>query len=95
VYRQAVAECRRAMKAFHSTYEDAVLFLKHCLGRDNPRLAEFGVALPQPRRPLTAEANALSGAKAAATRRARAAQLRVEAPPPERRDGEPEPLGAE
>ncbi len=70
-FRQAVADRRKAMKSHRATYEDAVFFLKHHLGRENPRLASFGVALPKPRRRLSTEAKAIARAKAAATRKAR------------------------
>jgi len=70
-YRQAVGARRRAMKGHRSTYEDAVCFLKHHLGKASPRLVGFGVALPKLRRPLTAEASAIARAKAEATRKAR------------------------
>jgi hypothetical protein len=70
-HRAAVSDRRRAMKGSRSLYEDAVFFLKHYLGKDSPRLPHFGVALPKPRRALTVEANAVSRAKAAATRKAR------------------------
>ncbi len=70
-FRQAVVNRRRAMKGSRSIYEDAVFFLKHQLGKNSPRLAQFGVALPKDRRPPTAEAAAISRAKAAATRKAR------------------------
>src|SRR5580698_3600880 len=41
-FRQAVANRRRAHLSHRGTYEDAVFFLKHQLGRENPRLANFG-----------------------------------------------------
>jgi hypothetical protein len=104
-YRQAVSERRRAMKRHRSVYEDAVVFLKHHLGKESPRLTSFGVALHKERRPLSAEANALSRAKAAATRKARGTlgkrQRLALARPPERvpqvlgPDGQPLSPGAE
>lgn len=70
-FRQAVADRRRASQSHRGTYEDAVFFLKHQLGRENPRLGSFGVPLPKPRKKPTTEAKAIARAKAAATRRAR------------------------
>ena len=70
-FRRAIANRRRAMKGHRSTYEDAVCFLKHHLGKDSAQLAKFGIARPRERTPLSAEANAISRAKAAATRKAR------------------------
>jgi hypothetical protein len=70
-FRQAVGDRRRAAKSHRATYEDAVFLLKHRLGRENPRLASFGVALPKARRRLSNEAKAIARAKAEATRRAR------------------------
>jgi hypothetical protein len=75
-YRQAVSQRRRAMKGYRSDYEDAVVFLKHQLGKANPRLVEFGLQLPKQRRPLTVEAQASSRVKAAATRKARGVMSR-------------------
>ncbi len=70
-FRQAVANRRRAMKAHRSTYGDAVVFLKHHLGRESPALVDFGIRPPKTPRPLSVEARAIARAKAAATRRAR------------------------
>ena len=70
-FRQAVDDRRRAMKGHRTTYEDALVLLKHHLGRASPRLMEFGLAQPKARRAPTAEAKAIARAKAAATRKAR------------------------
>ncbi len=69
--RQALTDLRRSMKGFRSTYLDAVLFVKHHLGKDSPRLTLFGVRPPKARAPLTVEARVIASAKAAATRCAR------------------------
>ena len=70
-FRQAVANRRRAVKAHRSTYGDAVVFLKHHLGRESPALVDFGIRPPKAPKPLSVEARAIARAKAAATRRAR------------------------
>lgn len=75
-FQQAVADRRRAAKSHRATYEDAVFLLKHRLGRENPRLAAFGVVLPKARRRLSNEAKAIAQIKAAATRKARGTMSR-------------------
>jgi hypothetical protein len=57
-----------AMKARVELIRQAVICL---LGADNPQLADFGIAVKKPRRPLTSEENALAVARRAATRAAR------------------------
>jgi hypothetical protein len=69
--RGALSDLHRSMKGFRSTYLDAVLYVKHHLGKDSPRLLLFGVRPPKARTPLTVEARVIASAKAAATRSAR------------------------
>ncbi len=70
-FRHAVAERRKAARRLRSLYEDTALFVTNQLGRENPRLATFGLRLRKARRPLSSSAKTIAQAKAAATRLAR------------------------